>query len=129
MDGEWDFSSLAPAEKEMISLNSAIMDFVPLIENPQFIGQEELNGVLVDHYSFQVSGLGSQSGAEVTANQGEYWMAVDGEYLVRYTLRVELRSDPETGYAQEYRLETGEINQPQAIAFPAECLQAKDNPE
>ena len=45
-----------------------LYDLDILIENPQFIGEEEMNGILSNHFQFQLSGLGS-SGAEVLANQ------------------------------------------------------------
>ena len=34
---------------------------------------------------FKVAGLGEKSGAVVNANQGEYWLAVDGQYLSNTT--------------------------------------------
>ena len=37
---------------------------------------------------------GAESGSVVTVNQGEYWIAVDGQYLVAYSLHYQLRSGP-----------------------------------
>jgi hypothetical protein len=92
---------------------------------PQYVAQETVNGVLSNHFTFILNGLGGQSGADVTANQGDYWLAVDGQYLVKYTLVVELRSSPEEVFRQEYRLELTGINQPLTIDFPAECIAVK----
>jgi hypothetical protein len=124
-DGEVEFNTLDPIEKEMASIFNRLMDVLPVIENPEYIGDETVNGIATHHFSFSLSGLGSQSGAVVTTNQGEYWLAVEGQYLVKYQFVIELSSTPEENIRQEYRLELQNVNQPLTISFPPECLAAR----
>lgn len=127
-EGEAEFNTLGALEKELASIFNRVIDFLPLVENPQYLGAETVNGIPSSHFTFQLSGLGSQSGADVTANQGEYWLAVDGQYLVKYSLVIELRTSPEQGMRQEYRLELTNANQPISITFPPACESARTAP-
>jgi hypothetical protein len=127
-DGEVEFDTLDPLEKEMASIFNRLMDMLAVVENPQYLGDETVNGIPAHHFSFSLGGLGSQSGAEATANLGEYWLAVDGQYLVKYAYLVELRTSPQDVNRQEYLLELKEANQPLTIAFPAECQAAQNSP-
>ena len=97
----------------------------PIIEDPTFVGEEMINGVRSNHFTFRIVGLGLTSGAEVTANQGEYWLAVDGQYIVKYDLVAETRTGPDSGILrQEVSIDLSGINQPVNIAFPQGCLNA-----
>jgi hypothetical protein len=112
-------------------LFQSVIDFVPVIENPTFVDQVNLNGVMTNHYQFRISGLGAKSGALVTQSDGEYWVAQDGNYLVKYQLLMELRSGPEGDATAElaqgqFHIELTQINQPINIALPAECLAVRD---
>jgi outer membrane lipoprotein-sorting protein len=107
-------------------LMSQVIVFQPLIENPELVGEDVVNGVPVRQYTFDVRSVGSTSEVEVARSDGSYAVAVDGDYLVQYLLDLELRTgaegDPEAQYATfhvEYGLD--DINQPVEIAFPAEC--------
>ena len=70
----------------------------------------------------------TQALVRVTANQGEYWIAVDGNYLVKYTLLVEMRSSEDEAARLEFSAELTQVNQPIDISFPQGCLDAKANP-
>jgi hypothetical protein len=95
------------------------------VDNPTFVAQETVNGIPVNHFTFTVSGLGVKSGAQVNANQGDYWLAVDGQYIVKYSLVVETSSDPQTNVMhEEISIDLNQINQPISIAFPQGCLDA-----
>jgi hypothetical protein len=85
-DEEWDYSEMTDQEKEMADIFKQMVDFTPLIDNPVFVGEEEINGVQTNHFSFQVSGIGEKSGPVATKNQGDYWLAIDGQYIVKYQL-------------------------------------------
>ena len=129
-EDDWTFTSMTPAEREMVDLAQEMLDVTPLIDNPQFVGSETLNGVVTNHFRFRVAGLGGGSGAEVTANEGEYWLAPDGLYIVRYHLLVETRSGPEANVMrQEVQVEITSINQPLTIAFNDWCLKEKAKAE
>jgi hypothetical protein len=125
----YTYSITEPDQKELQDVMKDLFDFDFLIENPQFIGQEELNGVQTNHFVFQLSGLGVTSGAQVLANQGEYWLAVDGNYIVRYTLLVETSTNPEEVNHLNVWVNLEDINQPKNLSMPQGCIEAKNSPE
>ena len=94
-DGEWSYEKKTAQDKEINDVFSQMIDFVPVINNPVLIGDEDINGVKTNHFTFKVSGIGEKSGAVATVNQGDYWLAVDGQYIVRYTLNLQIQSAPE----------------------------------
>jgi hypothetical protein len=109
----------------MLDLITNMLGFTPLIDNPTFMAQETVNGIPSNHFTFKVSGLGVTSGAEVLANQGDYWLAVDGQYIVRYILNIATSVDPQTNIlSEEISAELNQINQPVSISFPQVCLDA-----
>lgn len=123
--GEWSWTSMAPNQVEMMDIMTNMLNFAPIIDNPNFVAAETVNGIPSNHFSFKVTGLGVESGAEVTVNQGDYWLAVDGQYFVKYSLVMETVMDPQTDLLHmETLLDTNDINQPVNIAFPQGCLDA-----
>ena len=105
---------------------SRLVDMTLVVENPQFVGGESVNGVQANHFKFNVSGLGKKSGAQVTQSTGEYWIATDGQYLVKYDLVLETRSAPvDNLQAQvthvETHVELSNVNQLIEINMSAEC--------
>jgi hypothetical protein len=125
-DQDWTWTSLAPNETEMLNLIPDMMDVTPLIGQPTFVDAETMNDIPSNHFNFKVSGLGVTSGAEVTANQGDYWLAVDGQYIVKYTLVLETRMGPAMDVMhEEIDVELTNVNQPVNIAFTPACLNVK----
>jgi hypothetical protein len=61
----------------------------------------------------------------VNINRGDYWLAVDGRYIVKYTLVIETSqaADAEVLH-EEVSIEMNQINQAVSIAFPQGCQQA-----
>ena len=125
-DDVWTYNQMEPQEKEVFSVLSNLYDIVPVISNPVFVAAETKNGIATNHFTFEVQSAGAESGSVVTANQGEYWIAVDGQYLVAYSLHYQLRSAPESDPEAEvntleieYSLEN--VNQPIDIQLPADC--------
>jgi hypothetical protein len=117
---------LDPMVNEMTGSFFKLIDLVPVVNDPVFVGQEELNGVKTNHFNFTVSGLGVDSGAEVVASGGEYWLAQDGQYIVKYSLVLETRNgpagDPNTRTMDaEFYIEVQDINQDIVITFPDNC--------
>ncbi len=120
-EGEFEISNMSPAEKEMTDLMVEMVDMTPIITNPQFVRSEMYNGVMTNFFTFQVSGMGARSGAEVVANWGEYWLAVDGNYIMKYTLLLETRDEQTNLLHFDARIEMLEVNQPVNISLPAGC--------
>jgi hypothetical protein len=125
-EGQSPLSSSNPMAEEMVSATTGLMDLLIYVEKPVLVGEETVNGVKTRHYQFKISSLGKKSGAEVTKSSGEYWVAVDGQYLVQYSVILETRSAPQGSVeAQVMHAEVTysltNINQPIAIEMPAEC--------
>ena len=59
-------------------------------------------------------------------NNGEYWLAVDGDYIVKYNLSLEIQTaadgstEAKTGNL-EVQLDLTDINQPISISLPDGC--------
>ena len=121
---DWSWTSYSPDQAEMQGLIKNMIGMTPLVENPTFVGEELVNKIPTNHFTFKVSGLGVQSGAQVNANQGDYWLAVDGQYIVQYKLLVEESTDPQNVLHTEISINLNEINQPVDISFPQGCLDA-----
>ena len=122
---QWSWTSMPANEAEMMDLSLNVFDPTPIIDNPTFVANETVNNIPSKHYTFKVSGLGDKSGAKVTSNQGDYWLAVDGQYIVKYSLVVETVVDTKTSIAHmETFIEVKDINQPVSIAFPQACKDA-----
>lgn len=125
-DGVWEYSQMEAQEKEVLSIFSNLYDLVPVFSNPVFVGAEIKNGVTSNHFTFKVESAGAESGSVVSANEGEYWLAIDGQYMVAYSLHLELRNGPESdSEANVNRIEIeyslGNVNQPINIQLPADC--------
>ena len=115
-----------PAQGEMLDVIMNLMKFTPNVDKATFVAKETMNGIPSKHFTFKISGLGAKSGAEVTANQGDYWLAVDGQYIVRYSLVLETVVDPATNiFHMETLINLKNINQPVDITFPQACMDAK----
>ena len=74
--------------------------------------------------------LGAASEAEATRADGNYAIAIDGDYLVHYRFDMELRTGPEGDPSAEssvsfFEVSLEQVNQPVEIAFPADCQAAE----
>jgi hypothetical protein len=125
----YTYTITEPDKKELQDVMKDLYDLDILIENPQFIGVEEMNGILTNHFKFQLNGLGITSGVEILANQGEYWLAADGNYIVRYTLLIETSPGPGELNHMNVFVNLEDINQPKNLTMPQFCIDAKNNPE
>jgi len=122
---DWTWTAMDPNQTEMLELLKNMIGLTPLIDNPTFVAQETVNGIPSNHFTFKVSGVGAKSGAVVNTNQGDYWLAVDGQYIVKYTLEIKTSMDPKTNVLDEQiSINLDQINQPVSIAFPKSCLVA-----
>ncbi len=128
-DGETssEVSTTTSSQQSMTDAMFNLFDVTIAAEDAQFVGAEMINSIPCNHFTFTVSGLGT-SGSEVTQSQGEYWVAQDGQYLVKYRVTLEMRSGP-PGDANtevthvEIQTEVSDINTPITIQMPPDCIQ------
>jgi len=128
--GEAEMTPISETAQVMTDLISQVVDFNPLIENPVYVGEDVVNGVSVRTYTFEVRSLDAASEVEAARADGNYAIAVDGDYLVHYRFDIELRTGPEGDPEAEssvsfFELSLEEINQPVEIAFPPSCQVAE----
>ena len=103
-----------------------VVDVVIVSKDAKFVAEETVNSILSNHFTFTISGLG-ETGAEVTQSQGEYWVAKDGQYLVKYQVTLETRSGA-VGDANaqvshfEMQVELNDINTNITVQMPADCV-------
>jgi hypothetical protein len=127
-NGEAEFSTISSTAREMMGLvMGQVIQFNPLIENPEYVGEDVIRGIPVHTYTFEVRSIASASEDEVSKAEGHYAIAVDGEYLVDYRLDMEVRTAPEGDAAADFSisffaLTLEDINQPVGIEMPANCL-------
>ena len=126
---DWTWTSYTPTQVEMSGVLKSMLGLTPLIDNPSFVAQETVNDIPSNHFTFKVSGLGDTSGAVVNVNSGDYWLAVDGQYIVKYTLVLET-SDPNNSdvFHEEVSIDLTQINQPVDITFPKGCQDISPTP-
>ena len=119
--------SATDQQREVLDVAQRLFDVTIVPDNPVEVGKEAIAGIPATHWRFSVSGFGSESGALVTANQMDYWVADGTGVLLRYAMVVESRSGPTTDPAAEvYRVEASaellSADTPVAITLSADCL-------
>ncbi len=102
----------------LLTLDSATAG---LTGDARLVGQEEVNGVATRRYSFDESIMGQALGV-YSKIKGDVWVAVDGDYVVRYAFTAE---DDEATY--QWSWEVYDINAPFTIEPPAEAQGARDD--
>ncbi|HQZ53024.1 MAG TPA: hypothetical protein PLG23_06145 [Thermoflexales bacterium] len=115
-----------PIEADLRGTLTGLLDVTLSAENPSFVAEETINGIPTNHFTFKVTQLGKDSGAVVRNNKGDYWLARDGQYLVKYTLALEAATAAQgSAKAQTFKAdvsyELSNVNVPVTIAFPAFC--------
>jgi hypothetical protein len=126
-DEGWDYSAMTEQEKEMSDIFKQMIDVLPLIDDPIYVNDEEINGVQTHHFTFEVNGIGQKSGSVATTNHGEYWIAIDGQYMVKYQLELVVQSAANDSGEQEVAsisasFDLSNINQPLEIELPSDCV-------
>ncbi|MEE9618274.1 MAG: hypothetical protein V3T90_14900 [Anaerolineae bacterium] len=95
-------------------------DVIGGLENARRIRPDErVNGILCHHYTFDET---SVMWAGFAHAEGEVWVAVDEDYVVRYTLQADGK-DPTTGDEGhiEWEYEIRDVNMPITIEPPSGC--------
>lgn len=130
-DGEsWTFTGATDQQREVLDVAERLFDFTIVPENPVEVAQETIAGIPATHYRYSVAGFGSESGALVTANDMDYWVANDTGVLLKYTMTVESRSGPSSDpeaevYSVQASAELRSANEPVVITLPDACLAEK----
>ena len=62
----------------------SVSDFLPYVQYFQRVGEEVVNGVPSAHYTYDAQDLPTQYGS--VSGHGDVYVALDGGYVVRYTL-------------------------------------------
>lgn len=130
-DGEsWSYEAVTDQQREFVEATRRLFDITIIPENPVLVGTEEVAGIPAAHYRFSLSGLGQDSGALVTANDVDYWVAEGTNALVKYLAVIETRDGPTTDPdAQLFRTEASaellSADEPVAVELPAECLELR----
>jgi len=84
---------------------------------------ETVNGVLCRHYVFDEKALGWGT---FTHAEGEMWVAIDGEYVVKYAVQAEGKNPITWDEGQiDWEYEIRDVNQPITIEPPAGCEAAE----
>lgn len=127
-DGEaWTHTVSTDQQQEVLDALQRLFDIAIVPENPIVIGSEPIAGIPATHYRFAVAGFGSESGALVTANQVDYWLADDTGAVVKYAAVLESWSGPTDDPASTvYRLEASaeliSANVFVPVELSADCL-------
>ncbi len=113
-------------ESDLRGTLTGLLDVTLSAENPTFVAEETVNGIPTNHFTFKVTQLGKDSGAVVRNNKGDYWLARDGQYLVKYTLALEAATAAQGSakalvFKADVSYELSNVNAPVTIAFPAFC--------
>jgi uncharacterized lipoprotein YehR (DUF1307 family) len=125
-DGEYKSKRDDKTETDNTTDLLELMDITPRIDNPEFIGVETVNGIPSNHFKFKIANYLDKSGWLVTRNEGEYWLAQDGQYMVKYILYLDSSSAPEDNPKAESNKifltqELKNINEPVEIKLPSAC--------
>jgi len=124
-DGTFTLETRSPARDELEDALQGLLDLAPSAPQPTRVGDESMNGVATVHYSFQLPGLGGASGATVFANQGDYWLAADGGYLVKYVATLDMRTGPAGAESEIYvgtlSIDVLDINASAPVTIPEAC--------
>jgi len=125
-DSEVDTSDMDPMIREVFDAWYGMLDLVPTVNEPVFVSAEEMNGITANHFKFTVKGLGKDTGSEVVSSDGEYWLAQDGQYIVKYVVQIETRNGPAADantktVHSEFLIDVKDINQNIVIEMPAAC--------
>jgi len=123
-DGNWIQSSEEAASPfQSAGLIFDTPELLVSVADARALGAETINGLVSDHYEFDKSQLNIASIGEMDEAQGEFWIAREGGFIVRYRMQargsdIEL-SEGERGEGTIALIyEVLEVNQPVSISAP-----------
>ena len=87
-DGNWIQSSEDPAAPfQSAGLIYDTPDMLVSIADARALGAETINGLVSDHYEFDKRHLNIAAIGEMDDAQGEFWLAREGGFIVRYRMQ------------------------------------------
>jgi hypothetical protein len=103
------------------------VDLLSVLLGAEEAGQEDVNGIPAEHYTFDERALGM---FELSESIGEIWVASDGGYILKYTLTTTGGADAfgegiEGEMTWDYELT--DVNQPLTLDIPEACLKLMIN--
>jgi hypothetical protein len=118
--GEQACTASAVPEGDPLSGRLALASFLTGVIGAEAVGQDTVNNVATDHYTFDQRALGEEG---LTKASGELWIAADGDYIVKYLLNTQGNEDYfgegiEGTLTLDYQL--SDVNQGE-IVLPADC--------
>ena len=124
-------ASTVEASDESGATNSELLEPALLLSGvigADSAGSDTIDGVTVDHYTFDERALGAVDPATI---KGELWVATTGGHLMRYTMVSEgalfaLGAGVDGTLTMDYALT--DINQPLSAVLPADCPPMIDVP-
>jgi len=128
-DGDaWTYTEATAQEREILDLSERQVDLVVVPESPVEVGTGEIAGIPAIHYTFTPAGLNPESGALTDVSVAEYWVAVDGNVLLKYDLVAESRDGPRDDpgtmtFTIEIHMELIDTIGPGEVNLPAACLE------
>ena len=127
-EGGWTYSDITDQDRELADIFKGMVDFIPVIDNPEYVGSETVNGTPCNHFTFKLEGIGTKSGSVAQVNNGEYWVAQDGQYLVKYNLTLEIHSADDSEVSKmEVLMDLTDVNSDVIeITLPDNCTKTEE---
>lgn len=101
-------------------------DLVNEINDPEYVGEESINGVATNHYRFDESNL-SQADQELRDVRGDIYVSQEHAYVVRMVFDAvgEIDGDEQPAEGNmHFELNVLDVDQPITIEAPADCESA-----
>jgi hypothetical protein len=121
-DGNISCVSMSSSEESDLTQGIFTPDMMGSISGAKYVGRETVNGINTKHYAWKETSLPVFG---FTSASGDVWVAIDGDYVVRYvseasgTGTVFGAAEEEGTISFEYNLT--DVNGSFAIEAPAEC--------
>jgi hypothetical protein len=121
-DGERSCVAMSSDEDTQPEQGLFSPDVMGGVSGAKYVGEETVNGLRAKHYTWKEGSLGALGFASA---EGEVWVAVDGEYVVKYTAEATGKgmlfgtTEEEGTVTIEYNLT--EVNGSFQIEPPADC--------
>lgn len=121
LQGENACSANVIEPENSLAENWELAGFLAGVHGAERAGNETVNNVAADHYTFDERALGQ---LDIAKSTGEIWVASNGGYLVKYVLTTTGNADyfgDGTEGTLTWDYELIDVNQPITLELPADC--------